>query len=202
MEIWLCEWWLLLRLWKLNSDHFVFTEYILLGLQSKPLAKIVVFMFFTCTGAIFWCRFRLGSRRRELPFSGERSPGTKGQHPKRSQHCSNLWFWQWTTRVLIAALGTSASPLPCWLCMVFLAVDGINRQKKKKDYNGVFVQVHNCYIFIDVPLDSHMEGKVEGWVVMEWLTWWLAGGKRENTYKNGCSWVLLTAIKFLGDIPN
>jgi len=125
--------------------------------------KIVVFLFFIHSGDILCCRFHLGSR--SCP-SGERGARDKGQHHGCSQHCSNHCFWQLDTRVLIAAGGAAAYPLPCWLCTVFVAVDGINRQKKKKDYNGMFVQVHNCRIFIDLILTR----KVEGWVLVERLT--------------------------------
>lgn len=76
MEIWLCEGWLLLMLWKLNSNNFIFTEYTLLGLRSNPLAKIVVFMFFIHSGDIFCCRFHLGSRGGESCVTGERGART------------------------------------------------------------------------------------------------------------------------------
>lgn len=123
MEIWLCEGWLLLMLWKLNSNNFIFTEYTPLGPWSNPVAKIVVFMFFIHSGDVFCCRFHLGSRGGESCATGERGARDRGQCHGCRQHCWHHWFWQLDTRVLIAALGAAASPPPCWLCTVFLAVD-------------------------------------------------------------------------------
>ncbi|EOB03513.1 hypothetical protein Anapl_04159 [Anas platyrhynchos] len=45
------------------SDHFIYSEYIALGLQSKLLAKIVLAILFS---DVFCCRLHLESRRREL----------------------------------------------------------------------------------------------------------------------------------------
>lgn len=37
-------------------------------------------------------------------------------------------------------------------------------KNKQKDSSARFVQVHTCHVLIDMPFDSHKQGKVEGWV--------------------------------------
>lgn len=170
--MWFCEGWLLLQLRKLNSDHFIFIQYMLLGLWSKLLVKILVFIIFMCSGYIF-CRLCLGSRgerRGQLFPRREREAGTR----------STPWVQSVLFKSLLLAIehwGPGSSFGGCSLFpddstkhfWFFHRVTNRQKTNKQKDSNAGFVEVHAHHALTDTPFDSHKKRKVEGWVVMGWL---------------------------------
>lgn len=113
----------------------------------------------------------------------EREAGTRVHTTGAVSFVQITVFGNWTP--LKAALGAEASPLPWWLCRVFLILSQSQETKptKQKDSNSRFVQVHTCHVFIGMPFDSLKKEKVEGWVVMGWLPSWVAGEKLEKPIK-------------------
>lgn len=94
----------------------------------------------------------------------EREAGTRVHTTGAVSFVQITVFGNWTP--LKAALGAEASPLPWWLCRVFLILSQSQETKptKQKDSNARFVQVHTCHVFIGIHLILSRKKKLKaGW---------------------------------------